>query len=40
MVSFHKLEIADDSVLAEFNALIHLLHHDVAPDGKAADQSV
>ena len=40
MASFHKLGMVDDSVLAEFNALIHLLHRDIAPDEKAIDQSV
>jgi hypothetical protein len=40
MASLHKLGIAGDSVLAEFNALIDLLHRDIGPDEKATDQSV
>lgn len=40
MASLHKLGIADDSVLAEFNALIDLLRRDIDPDTKTTDQSV
>lgn len=40
MASFHKLGMVDDTMLAEFNALIDLLHRDIGPDEKANDQSV